>query len=650
MVYLRKRKAKKLKKKGYDLALLAETQPQGNITFKENDNYWKSGDGYHGSLFVTEWPSGGLTDFWGAELMLVNDAISFMHVDHLDNKKVQKKAESSVEEKTSRVDTNQTAAKNRTEAEEAAHLLELVENIRRNNMGVKGLWVRIYPSGDTELELAKRKRKIKDGAPHFHLETFIGEQDLEYHAPFVPPQRQRSLPNHRDFQPAPIWDFAAAYWFNHTKLSDKHGTYFGFTPTNGAVNFDFLQNDDVRTRPFMIISGAPKMWQKRFFLKHSDALFFRGHKQINIDLDDTFLDLTKKQYGKLIDISNGQNRINIFQVFATVTKEVEGENGELIQVVDEVNSFRVHVAKLLSIAQVLNKDISLEDFETIVIDFYVSRNLWKKNADADPDSIHITTLIATEHPRLSDFTRFVHRVYRQAEARGNDVEIEIFRKIKNAFDSLYNNFASIFDVYTEFEDLSEEQVVTIRAASLKSTPNIMNIQLIQVLSLVSSYVVRNSEKQRARRKEHPEFTTDQFEHYIINISAAQNMFDPRYYQSLGFLARIAETMGTNYGGMVLEMSNLQNLLKANVNQDLDSYTVAIREIFALIQYRVFAATDESSVHLLAETLSGSLTESELETLPRLVKGQLFMNIAGYGNIVFNQQFLGEENERYLTVE
>ena len=85
-MYLRKRKVKKLKSKGYDLALLAETQPQGNITFKENDNYWKSGDGYHSSLFVTEWPSSGLTNFWGAELMLVNDAISFMHVAHLDNK------------------------------------------------------------------------------------------------------------------------------------------------------------------------------------------------------------------------------------------------------------------------------------------------------------------------------------------------------------------------------------------------------------------------------------------------------------------------------------------------------------------------------------------------------------------------------------
>lgn len=32
--------------------------------------------------------------------------------------------------------------------------------------------------------------------------------------------------------------------------------------------------------------------------------------------------------------------------------------------------------------------------------------------------------------------------------------------------------------------------------------------------------------------------------------------------------------------------------------------------------------------LLANALSGSMNQSELETLPRLAKGQLFMNIAG----------------------
>ena len=69
-----------------------------------------------------------------------------------------------------------------------------------------------------------------------------------------------------------------------------------------------------------------------------------------------------------------------------------------------------------------------------------------------------------------------------------------------------------------------------------------------------------------------------------------------------------------------------------------------------MQYRVFAQTDEGSVPLLAKALAGSMNQSELETLPRLRKGQLFLNIAGVGNIVFNQQLLQPEIERYGSLQ
>ena len=69
-----------------------------------------------------------------------------------------------------------------------------------------------------------------------------------------------------------------------------------------------------------------------------------------------------------------------------------------------------------------------------------------------------------------------------------------------------------------------------------------------------------------------------------------------------------------------------------------------------MQYRVFAQTDETSVPLLANALTSSMNQSELETLPRLSKGQLFMNIAGVGNLVFNQQLLQSEVQRYGGIQ
>ena len=65
-----------------------------------------------------------------------------------------------------------------------------------------------------------------------------------------------------------------------------------------------------------------------------------------------------------------------------------------------------------------------------------------------------------------------------------------------------------------------------------------------------------------------------------------------------------------------------------------------------MQYRVFAQTSETDVPLLGNALAGSMNQSELENLPKLKKGQLFMNIAGVGNIVFNQQLMDYDYERY----
>ena len=192
--------------------------------------------------------------------------------------------------------------------------------------------------------------------------------------------------------------------------------------------------------------------------------------------------------------------------------------------------------------------------------------------------------------------------------------------------------------------------MTIDLSELTKTPMLLNLQLTQVLSLISSYVVNNGKIQRQKRKQNLSLTHDQLTHYVINISSAQMVLDIRYSQSVTFLADMIEEMGTNYAGVVLEMSSLQNVLVASGNTTLDIYASSIRRIFSLMQYRVFANTDETTVHLLADALRESMTESELESLPNLVQGQLFLNIAGHGNVVFNQEFLGNELERYASVD
>ena len=175
-------------------------------------------------------------------------------------------------------------------------------------------------------------------------------------------------------------------------------------------------------------------------------------------------------------VCGGANKINIMQVLPSMTKE----NG--IEV-DEIGCFRLHVAKLKSIAQVLNQEITSDDLlrlEDLITDFYVAIGLWRHNAEKEVDRIHITTIVNDEHPRLSQFCSFLEQRYRAAGKAGNDHDTKSVGRIAKTFSSLNKNYGPIFDVFTNFEDLSEEQVVTIDLSELTKTPMLLNLSLTHI--------------------------------------------------------------------------------------------------------------------------------------------------------------------------
>ena len=132
----------------------------------------------------------------------------------------------------------------------------------------------------------------------------------------------------------------------------------------------------------------------------------------------------------------------------------------------------------------------------------------------------------------------------------------------------------------------------------------------------------------------------------MHIGDAQNLIHPRYKNSVDLLAEMMSSMSDNFAGVILSVQSLQGILfDGNANPN-DPYVIAVKRMFSLMQYRVFAQTSESDVPLLANALSESMNPSELATLSRLSKGQLFMNITGVGNIVFKQQLMPDEVKRY----
>ena len=645
MPELSKRRQRQLKADGYDLAFLSQIQPQGNIDFARNDRYWTSGDGYHTVLHFYEYPSEDLDRFWLSDLMLIPGTQAFLSIYRENSKVIRQEITDSIEEKSTRITGNSKLTDNQKELDEIKDLQELNREITKKNISILGMYVRIFVPASTKEGLFRRVEDIKDKTSNFKSTILSGELDFEYHAPFIPAQYQIDLPNRRRGIPVKPHDLAGGYFFNHTKLEDQRGVYMGWTPTRGAVNFNFLERDERRTRSFMIISGNPKMGQRSFLLKHTDGLYAKGNFIRNFDANGTFLDQTRKQHGLILDLSGEANRINIFQVFPTVTNE-EGTE------VDKKKSYNLHIEKLKNIFKLLNDEATGDDLTTlgqILNEFYIEEGLWARNPTLTPEKLKATELVTDEYPILSDFVMYVedYQDKLQSKKHTNKIELSSVNRIYNTFNELLTTNADMFEGTTEFQDISREQVVTFDLSGLKAMPNLLNAQIFSVLSLVSADIVNHGKRCKQFLKASPEKSEMDMPHYIVNISEAQTLINPKYESSVKLLADIIDSMGENFAGVVLSVNSLRGILFESGSATFkDPYVTAVQRIFGLMQYRVFAQTDDTSVPLLANALSGSMNQSELETLPRLTKGQLFMNISSVGNIVFNQQLLAPEIERY----
>ncbi len=646
---LSKRRQRKLRAEGYDLALLSQIQPQGNIDFKQNDRYWLSGDGYHTTIHFYEYPSEDLDQFWLSDLLLIPGTRAFLSLYRENNKILKDEIADSIEEKSTRITSNSKLTANQQELDEIHDLQQLNREITKKNITMLGMYVRVYVSASTKEELFRKVEDIKDKTSNYKSTILSGELDFEYHAPFIPAQYQADQPNHRRGTPVRAYDLAGGYFFNHTKLEDQRGVYLGWTPTKGAVNFNFLERDERRTRSFMIISGNPKMGQRSFLLKHTDGLYAKGNFIRNFDANGTFLDQTRQQHGLILDLSGDANRINIFQIFPTATNE----NGTEI---DKKKSYNTHIEKLKSILKLLNEEVTGDDlitFGQLLNDFYIEEGLWARNPTLNPEKLKATDLVNEEYPILSDFILYVDDYKRSLamQSHPNKIEQQSVNRIYNTFNELLTTNADMFEGTTEFQDISSEQVVTFDFSGLKDTPHLLNAQIFSVLSLVSADIVNNGKRCKQLLKANPNLTEMDMEHYIVNISEAQTLINPKYESSVKLLADMIAAMGENFAGVVLSVNSLQGILfESGVGSHKDPYVTAVKRIFGLMQYRVFAQTDETSIPLLANALVGSMNQSELETLPRLIKGQLFMNIAGVGNLVFNQQLVTPEVNRYGGIE
>ncbi|HAT53814.1 MAG TPA: conjugal transfer protein [Lactobacillus sp.] len=644
MKTLKQKEISELEAKGYDLGFIARTQPQGNVI--PHADYIQIGDTYVTCLRIWKYPPHGLEMFWGVPLVSGDSTYSVISLGTENHDQVVKWLDRSTSEQATRVSGKAKASDNSDAIGAVNDQMTLLNMVKRHGEVLKRTYWRLFVYANTLDELHKRVAKVKQDHTEFSMSAYAEEQLYDFQSVFVPPMSEEKMPNSDHGIPISAYALGGSYLFNHVKLDDPRGTYFGYTKTNGEVMWDPFYRDRKRTRSFFLELGNPGMGKSGFGKKINDDVFSRGAWIRNFDLSHEYEDQTIGQGGIVIPLDSPKFKINLFQVFPTVTSK----NGDYV---DQASSFDANTEKLKNVLQFLNNkttDDDLTTLETWITDFYINEELWIKNARKHQNVPPIAELSPEKYPTLSEFVTFIKQAQRNAitnaHAQLPEYKSQSMDRIVNAFSTLLVDHGDLFDGPTLMPALSSTQVIDFDYSGLvQGSKAIFNIQFYQVLSLMSQDIVRNGTYYREALRQ-KKITTDDIRWYYLNFDEVENVITPRFPFGVEFLAKMMEQMRKNMCAINMIAPTIKDIILDGTSSATDPYVIAVRKIFGLMQIIFNFQTSDVDLPSLRLAYGGSSTHSELQSLTKLRQGEVNANISGDRNIQFTVQLTDEERYRY----
>lgn len=626
---------------GYDLDFLARVQPQGNL--KRHARYLEFGDGFLTCLRIYKYPSKGMSPFWGVNLTNGPSTLAVISVGTENRDQIVKQISKAATEEATRISSKAKALDNVQSAGNYNDQMRLMQKITQQSEVMKRIYFRIFVYAPTLAELDKRVHDVIRQNGMFHMARYADEQLDDFESIFVPTMSEEEMGNKPIGTPIDAENLSGFFPFNHVKLEDPNGSYYGYTRTNGEVMFDPFQRDNRRTRSFFFVTGNAGMGKSTLLKKMNDDVFSRGAIIRNFDVSSEYTDQTKDQGGIIIRLDKPENLINPFEVFPTVVND-DGT-------VDEINSMAQHITKLTNFFKFLCDHATGDDMTILsqwLGDFYIDQNLWVANPRKTMPNIKITGLPHDMYPTLQDFVIYAAERKRKAE---RDPKIHItslmsqsMSRITNTFSSIEEQKGDMFDGITRFPDISREQVVTFNIQGLLAQGQaVFNAQIYSILTLLSADIVKNGMHLRRLLKE-GRLDPDFIPWYYLNLDEVENIVNPKFAYGVEFLTMMMEQMRKNFCAITMAAPTIKDLIM-NGNSH-DPYIIAVQKMFSLFQIRFFFQISDDDLPRLKTALGGSTTIDELQGLPKLEKTECLMNINGDRNVQFKVQITKEEERRY----
>ncbi|MED3971375.1 type IV secretion system protein VirB4 [Priestia megaterium] len=622
-------------KKGYNPYFVAQIQPQGGVSFKEN--LVRNGDGYSTCIHIYEYPT-NVNDFWLEPIMNMPNAITTLDVVSDERKQVVEAINKNMSEQNAR-HVNAKENIDRMDAQE--QYLDMKELYRQVTNGevIKRIHLRIYIAEKTIPDLEKRLKEVIH-----HLEThnfrgsiFLNEQEYEWESLVTHFDIQKKYPNKRKGKEIPALALAGGFPFHFTHLDDPYGTYQGTTRTGGSVIFDLFHKDQQRKSYNAVLMGLMGAGKSTFLKKVTTDNAIKGYKIRGFDIVGEFESLVRELGGKQIALDGSEGQINPLQVFKTHEHEL--------------NSFTQHLSKLTVFYRFIApeaKDDELKEYEKLLRKLYIQKQLWNDEKGAIN---YITGLSPEAYPTFSEFLQLIRQeLYADEKTREHHSNLGEYRKrrlevIELNIENLVETYAHLFDGISTIEDFNDEQVVffSIRHLS-KLKDEIAQAQLFNVMSLLWDGMLQNGEPQLDAYTEGTLSFEDAIR-YLIVIDEAHHIVNTKKgnEHALDFLTEFSREARKYFAGLIYASHLISDFVPDGSEQ---TAIEKIKKLFDLTQYKFIMQQDDNNLDTIQRVFKTGITDSELAEIPKLPIGDVLLCIKSVKNILFHIEIDEEEKVLY----
>ncbi|MBQ4869841.1 type IV secretion system protein VirB4 [Priestia megaterium] len=622
-------------KKGYNPYFVAQIQPQGGVSFKEN--LVRNGDGYSTCIHIYEYPT-NVNDFWLEPIMNMPNAITTLDVVSDERKQVVEAINKNMSEQNAR-HVNAKENIDRMDAQE--QYLDMKELYRQVTNGevIKRIHLRIYIAEKTIPDLEKRLKEVIH-----HLEThnfrgsiFLNEQEYEWESLVTHFDIQKKYPNKRKGKEIPALALAGGFPFHFTHLDDPYGTYQGTTRTGGSVIFDLFHKDQQRKSYNAVLMGLMGAGKSTFLKKVTTDNAIKGYKIRGFDIVGEFESLVRELGGKQIALDGSEGQINPLQVFKTHEHEL--------------NSFTQHLSKLTVFYRFIApeaKDDELKEYEKLLRKLYIQKQLWNDEKGAIN---YITGLSPEAYPTFSEFLQLIRQeLYADEKTREHHSNLGEYRKrrlevIELNIENLVETYAHLFDGISTIEDFNDEQVVffSIRHLS-KLKDEIAQAQLFNVMSLLWDGMLQNGEPQLDAYTEGTLAFEDAIR-YLIVIDEAHHIVNTKKgnEHALDFLTEFSREARKYFAGLIYASHLISDFVPDGSEQ---TAIEKIKKLFDLTQYKFIMQQDDNNLDTIQRVFKTGITDSELAEIPKLPIGDVLLCIKSVKNILFHIEIDEEEKVLY----